>query len=166
MFGPEQRKNNSFTLLPQSAVRGYVQARSVPVLRRSSAVVAGAHRLGRKPHNSSPITKKSSECARTSLSKVSQRALLPWYSCWSIGASPGAAATLTLVCGFPSAPRRFQMLLNNTVIADVTEPGTSAMGADFRQFGFGVAAGTNMGVWPLQRQAMPARIDYFAAQDQ
>lgn len=91
-----------------------------------------------------------------------------WWA--DVGPVPGAGANITLLAGLKgSNDRTHTIIVNNNIIDQVTESSPvswlsttpNTMG-----WGCGMSAGNNIGIWPIQRQAKPAKINTWTAQDQ
>lgn len=86
------------------------------------------------------------------------------------GTVPGAGAVITLLAGLKgNNDRSHTIIVNNNIIDIVTETAPvswlsttpNTMG-----WGWGMTAGENIGIWPFLRQARPAKLNTWTAQDQ
>ena len=86
------------------------------------------------------------------------------------GAVPGAGSVISLLAGLQGQnDRTHTVVVNNNIIDQITESSPvswlsttpNTMG-----WGLGMSAGDNIGIWPFLRQAKPAKINTWTAQDQ
>lgn len=75
--------------------------------------------------------------------------------------APGAAASLTLICGIPGVPRAFQGYMNGNLVISTSDV-TSQIGTGFRNWGMGGQTGLNSFAFPVTQIPVPGVSNWSA----